>query len=125
MSLTGAVQGHTLTLTLGAPPSTGGASVERIGDGFDAEGFLIDSFFDIFVDLALDTTPPLNATRGPIHLAIAAPEPTSIALVGTGLLLLAGLRQRVRSLWSGRSGSRKPLHIGSPSAHSAAMARNA
>lgn len=123
--LAGAVQGHTLTLKLGAPPSTGVASVESIGNDFDAEGFLIDSFFDVFVDLTLDTPTPLHTTLGPIHLAIAVPEPTSIALVGTGLLLLAGVRQRVRSLWSGRSGARKPLHIGIPSAQSAAMARNA
>ena len=87
LSLSGTALGHTLTLTLDTSmPSTGSTLIEA---ATNLRGFRIDSFFDIFVDLSLDTTPPLTTTRGPITVtAVAVPEPASLALLATGLLSL-------------------------------------
>jgi hypothetical protein len=94
VNLTGMVLGHTLTMTLdGSTPSTGTTSIVPIGDG-DKTGFRIDSFFDVFVDLTLDTTPPLQTTRAS-HLELA-PEPASAAVLTVGLLSLAASRRRRR-----------------------------
>ena len=92
VDLTGPVLGHTLTMQLNTgTPSTGTASVTPVG-GDESKGlFRIDSFFDVFVDLTLDTPTPLHATRQ-AHLE-AAPEPASVALLTVGLLGLAASRR--------------------------------
>lgn len=95
LSLTGSVLGHTLTLALDtAMPSTGGASVDLLPGPEPL--YRIDSFFDVFVELTLDTPIPLRAQRGPVHLeARALPEPAPLALLGVALLWLAWRRRRV------------------------------
>jgi len=97
MSLTGPVLGHTLTLALGSTtPSTGMASIEAIPEDL----FRIDSFFDIFVQLSLDSVPPLNATRGPIHAELVpagVPEPSVVTLLAAALLGLVGVQWRRRA----------------------------
>jgi PEP-CTERM motif len=97
MSLTGPVLDNTLTLVLGSTPSTGTTSIEAITDG---NLFRIDSFFNIFVQLSLDSDPPLTATRGPIRAELAGagvPEPSVVALLAAALLGLVGMRVRRRA----------------------------
>ena len=70
---------------------------EAIADG---NLFRIDSFFDIFVQLSLDSVPPLTATRGPIHAELApagVPEPSVVTLLAAALLGLVGVRGRRRT----------------------------
>jgi hypothetical protein len=93
--LNGSVLGHTLTVTLDPSfQSAGGASIDPIA----GERYRIDSFFDVFVELSLDTPIPLTAELGPIHVEAVqrVPEPSSIALIAIGLLMVAGagIRQR-------------------------------
>jgi hypothetical protein len=94
LSLSGPLLGHTLTLSLDTTPgheSTGETSIEQI----DRNRFRIDSFFDVFVDLTLDTLPPLHTTRGPIHATAGTiPEPPSIAAIAAALALMPGLYRR-------------------------------
>jgi hypothetical protein len=93
LSLSGLVLGHTLTLTLdGTTPSTGVTSIGLVGSTGDHK-FRIDSFFDVFVDLTLDTPTPLHTTRGPIH-ATLVPEPGTMSLLGLSLAVLGIVRRR-------------------------------
>jgi PEP-CTERM motif-containing protein len=96
VNLAGTVLGHNLTMTLDSgTPSTGTTSIVPITvDGNNNGTFRVDSFFDVFVDLTLDTPTPLHATRS-AHLE-AAPEPASVALLTMGLLSLAASRRRRR-----------------------------
>jgi len=101
LSLTGTVSGAPFTVKLdSAHDSTGTTSITLINDGSNEGQYLIDSFFDIFVDLTLETPVPLNTTRGPIRVAAGeVPEPATIALLGSAMLGLvcAGRRRRAVS----------------------------
>jgi len=98
LSLSGQVLGGTLDMILDAQnPSTGQTSIAPIDDSY-----LIDSDFDVFVDLTLDFfTTPLHATRGPIHIAlpddtdaVAVLEPSGLGLLVSGLLGFVLTRRR-------------------------------
>ena len=94
LSLSGPVLGHTLTIVLdGAHASTGVTSVAFVGSTSEPK-FRIDSFFDVFVDLTLDTNPPLHTTRGPIRATLGVPEPGTLALLGFGVVGSAFMRRR-------------------------------
>jgi hypothetical protein len=87
MSLSGPVLGSTLTLSQDASHSSTGTT-SLIADG---GAFLVNSFFDVFVDLALDSNPPLNTVRGPLHFEPAAttvPEPAGLLVLAPTLIVL-------------------------------------
>ena len=95
LALSGPLGAHTLTLGLGASDSTGTDSIDPIGDG----SFRIDSFFDVFVDLTLDSLPPLHATRGPVLLTLPPtplPAPAGLTLLAAPLLFLSWAHWRRR-----------------------------
>ena len=88
LALSGPLQGHTLSLGLGASNSTGTDSIDPIGGGL----YQIDSFFDVFVDLTLDTNTPLHATRGPVLLTLQptpVPAPAGLTLLAAPVLFLS------------------------------------
>ncbi len=88
LALSGPLQGHTLSLGLGASDSTGTDSIDPIGGGL----YQIDSFFDVFVDLTLDTNTPLHATRGPVLLTLQptpVPAPAGLTLLAAPVLFLS------------------------------------
>jgi hypothetical protein len=75
-------------------PSTGSASVEP--DTQHPGRFIVDSFFDVFVDLTLDTPIPLQTTReAQLQLTApsAVPEPASAGLLCGALLCLGAVRR--------------------------------
>jgi len=84
--LGGPLNGHTLRLTLDpGQTSSGTTSIMPIG----AAGFDISSFFDVFVDLSPDQTPPLQTSVGPVRFtASPAPEPASLTLLVLPILAL-------------------------------------
>ncbi len=89
---TGTLFGHTVTLGLdSSEASSGTTSIVPTGNGFQ-----ISSFFDIFVDLSIDTVPPLTTTRGPLTLTLEPiPEPAGWALLALPLAgLLGGAARR-------------------------------
>lgn len=95
LSLTGPVLGHTLTVGLNPlDTSSGTSSIVSVG-GADNGPFRISSFFDVFIDLNLNSIPPLTTTRGPIRVVLAMPEPASLALIVPALfgLIAAGRRR--------------------------------
>ena len=101
LSLSGPVLGHTATVTLDSThESVGTTSISALG-GASPQLFAIDSAFDAFLDISLDTPVPLHTTRGPVHVALApaaVSEPSSSTLIGfaLGLLALPGLRRQLR-----------------------------
>jgi hypothetical protein len=102
MNLEGPVSGHTLTLGLDtSTPSTGTVSVDPVGNQFQ-----INSFFNVFADLTLDTTTPLITTRqAQFELAspmIAVPEPASFTLLLGSVFGLAVARRLSRRRVDGR-----------------------
>ncbi len=94
LSLAGPVLGHTLTVGLNPlDTSSGTSSIVPLG-GPDNGPFRISSSFDVFIDLNLDSVPPLTTTRGPISVVLAVPEPASLVLLAPALFGLIAARQR-------------------------------
>ena len=96
LSMSGPFMGHTLTLGLASSPSSTGVTsiVPIVGNGPNEGMFQIDSFFDVFIDLSLDTTIPLNTTRGPITFTADIPEPTGLIVLAIALVGLAATARR-------------------------------
>jgi len=94
LSLSGSVLGDTLTVTLASSPSSDGTT-SIVPSGGE---FAINSFFDVFTELSLDSIPPLNATPGEIQVTAVepVPEPASLALLAVPLLMLAAMCWRRR-----------------------------
>ncbi len=95
LSLSGPVLGNTLTSTMDpSQSSTGTTSITPMGPVFR-----IDSFFDVFVELSLNSVPPLNAQRGPIEVVATTPLPAALPLFATGLgaMGLLGWRRKRKS----------------------------
>jgi len=98
LSLQGPLMGHTLTLTLDpSQTSSGTSSITSLGD----DTFLITSFFDVFVELTLDTPTPLHAVRGPLELTlspvVAVPEPSTWAMMLVGFAGVGFMAYRRKS----------------------------
>jgi hypothetical protein len=96
LSLTGPVLGNTLTVGLDPTHVSSGVSsiLPVLGDD---SLFRIDSFFDVFVQVDLDSVPPLHTTRGPVRFEASAttvPEPASGALLALGAAAFLAARRR-------------------------------
>lgn len=90
-TLTGPLAGVTGGIGLDSShTSTGRTSITPVKGGFR-----IDSFFDVFVELTLNTTPPVTVDRGPQIISLV-PEPGSLALLLLPLSGLLELRRRAR-----------------------------
>lgn len=94
LALTGTVLGHTLTVGLNPLDTSSGTSSIVSLSGGEQGPFRISSFFDVFIDLDLNSVPPLTTTRGPIGIALGVPEPASLALLTAALFGLTALRRR-------------------------------
>jgi hypothetical protein len=89
LALSGPALGDTLTLSLdSSSPSSGTTSIVPSG-----QAYLINSFFDVFVDLNLNSSPPEVTSRGPI-LFQAVPEPISLFVLAPASLMLLVFRRR-------------------------------
>lgn len=72
-------------------PSTGQTTIEDIGAG----EYKITSFFDIFTDISLDGGNTWTPSTGPAVMTLeSTPEPSTLALVGTGIAGLLAFRRR-------------------------------
>jgi hypothetical protein len=116
INLSGPLNGNTVTLSLDDSPfdeSTGSTVVTPLPDAT----FDIASFFDVFVDVDLDTNTPLHARLGPIHLSMSdsqtvstIPEISSLAVLLGALASLLALRIPVAAIR--RPGSRDRIPEG-------------
>ena len=99
LSLSGPAFGHTLTVMLDpSNTSSGTTSIEPyVGDG--TPKFEVNSFFDVFLDLSLDSTPPLSTSIGPIFVVAGVPEPASLSLLALPMLALL-LARAYRWRWT-------------------------
>lgn len=94
LSLSGSVLGHTLSVVLDpANQPTGEASITSISGPNEQQLFRIESFFDVFSELSLDTTLPLKTTVGPIHVE-AVLELPGVTAIPTGILMLLTMSRR-------------------------------
>jgi hypothetical protein len=91
LSVSGTVDGATLTIVLDpSHTSSGTSSIAQSG-----HSFIASSFFDVFVDITLDTPTPLHTSVGPIvATATSVPEPVSLALLAGPLVALTAVRRR-------------------------------
>lgn len=88
-TLTGPLAGITGGIGLDhSDTSTGRTSITPV-----TGGFRINSFFDVFVELTLNTTPPVVVDRGPQVITLV-PEPRSLALLLLPVVGLLELRRR-------------------------------
>jgi hypothetical protein len=98
MSMTGSVDGGTLTLGLNtAQPSSGTTSIASVIMN-NQQYFDISSTFDVNAALALTIPgkPKLTTTRSGTATATSLPEPATVALLGTSLLAISAVRRRRR-----------------------------
>ena len=100
LSLSGPVLGNNLTLMQDpTQQSNGKTSIAPTGD----RRFIVDSFFDVFFELKLDSAPPLQTKGGPIHVTAVTPLPAALPLFATGLgalVLLAWRRKQKQRVTS-------------------------
>jgi len=88
----GSIAGIPLTFTL--DPSMASTAQITIASLQEAPPlFQIDSFFDIFSDISINGGLPIPVGGFPIT-GVAAPEPTTLLLLGLPLIAIAGLRRR-------------------------------
>lgn len=95
LDLSGTVLGDPVSVGLDpSHPSTGVTSITPVGSEF-----LITSFFDVFVDITIDTASgPLMVSRGPLRVdLVPIPEAGTLLLLAVPLAGLFLLRRRNRT----------------------------
>jgi hypothetical protein len=87
LSLSGTAIGDSLTLSLDSTPSSGTTSIVPAGPNY-----LISSFFDVYVNLSVNSSSPVTGSG--LVTFEAVPEPMSLlVLMPAGLALLAARRR--------------------------------
>lgn len=96
MDLTGTVLGNSVEIMLDpANPTVGQTSITAEGGGL----YQISSFFDVFTELSLNGGPFIPQNNGPTLVQLEpVPEPTSIALLGSGALFLLRRHRRTAAI---------------------------
>jgi hypothetical protein len=94
MDATGTAGGHAVQIKLDPiSPSTGQATIDNVGG---QPMFHIDSFFDVFTEISLDSGPFLPA-GSPVHVdSVYTPEPSTPIMLGAALILVASVWRRKR-----------------------------
>jgi len=85
MDMTGTILGHSVEL-IESPTlaSTGSTTITDIGGGL----FRISSFFDVFTELSIDSSPFSPQTDGAHHVELIIPEPSTWILGLSALLIV-------------------------------------